>query len=135
GLLNLRDQQIPAYQGRLDQVAQQLRDQVNALHTAGYGQDGVSGRAFFTGTGAAGLAVNPDLLADASHLAAADAPGQAGNSAVALAIAQLRDTANTAPQDLYRSLITAIGLDGQSADRSAERATVVVQQLMARREA
>ncbi len=59
GLMYLRDEFIPEKISDLDHLAYSVINEVNALHSAGTGLDGVSGRDFFTPltdeTGAAGL--------------------------------------------------------------------------------
>jgi flagellar hook-associated protein 1 FlgK len=59
GLMYLRDEFIPEKISELDHLAYSIGSEVNTLHTAGTGLDGVSGRDFFTPlaeeTGAAGF--------------------------------------------------------------------------------
>src|SRR5262249_52821508 len=50
GLVTARDTNLPNYLGQLDTIAGDLISAVNTLHAAGYGQDGVNGRNFFSGT-------------------------------------------------------------------------------------
>jgi flagellar hook-associated protein 1 FlgK len=84
GLLEVANVTLPALRADLDAVAVGLRDTVNAAHAAGYDLDGNPGMAFFTGTGAADLAVNPAV---GMRQVAASAGGQPtdGNNAVAVA--------------------------------------------------
>lgn len=93
GIIEARDSDIPAMMADLDQLAFDFASAANAAHSAGFGLDGVTGRALFdvgaTAAGAAqGLKVssavagNPNALAAAGS--AAELPG--GNSG-ALALA------------------------------------------------
>jgi flagellar hook-associated protein 1 len=134
GLMTARDTSVPGYLTQINTIATNLMNAVNGLHSAGYGQDGVSGRAFFTGTDASNMAVNPTIVADPKQVAAADAAGQAGNSNTALAIAQLRQTMNPAPEGAYTSLIAGLGVDAQAAKGTLDNQTVLVQLLDRRRQ-
>jgi flagellar hook-associated protein 1 FlgK len=86
---------IPALRGQLDTVAQGLISTVNAAHQAGYDASGAPGIAFFTGSGAANITVNPQLTA--AKVAAAKGDSSSGSLVVnsndgnnALAMSQLR---------------------------------------------
>ena len=88
---------IPSYRSQLDAIAVALRDTVNAAHGAGQGTDGSTGIAFFTGTGAADLSVNPAMTL--AQVAASETGATAdGNNAILIA----------------RALRTATPLNGQS---------------------
>jgi flagellar hook-associated protein 1 FlgK len=80
---------LTSAQSQLDTLTQQIISQVNTIHAAGFGSDGSTGLAFFTGTGASNIAVNtaivnnPQKLAVGSSLPGASlipAPGDAGNA-------------------------------------------------------
>jgi flagellar hook-associated protein 1 FlgK len=92
GEIDIQQNVIPAYMAKLDEVAVALRDRVNAVHSAGSGQDGTTGTNFFVGTDAASLAVNPALLAD-PRLLASGATSAAGDGTVAKAIAAIKSEA------------------------------------------
>lgn len=114
GIIAVRDQMLPNYLARLDQLASDIISAVNALHSAGYALDGTTGRPLFTGVDATTIALNPALETDPRLLAAADAPGQDGNSTTALAIAQLRRTMVPPPESRYQELVSALGNDIQA---------------------
>jgi flagellar hook-associated protein 1 FlgK len=114
GLITVRDQKLPDYLTRLDQIASGIITAANALHSAGYALDGSTGRPLFIGTNAATIAVDAAVAGDPRLLAAASAPGQVGNNTVALAIAQLRRTMSPTPEGAYGDLISAIGTDAQA---------------------
>ena len=63
GYISAATTDLPAYRAQLDAVAVTLRNVMNAAHASGVGSDGTTALAFFTGTGAADLAVNPALTA------------------------------------------------------------------------
>ncbi len=76
----------------LDQLALQLRDDVNALHRTGFDRNGATGADFFSGAGAGNLRVDAAIQTDVRRIAAAGQPNAAGDASVALAIAQLAHT-------------------------------------------
>lgn len=95
GLREARDRDIPALAADLDQLAFDLAGAMNAVHSAGFGKDGGTGRPLFTPPGAVAgaaqslsvsalVAGQPDRVAASSSLA--EVPG--GNGA-ALAFAGL----------------------------------------------
>lgn len=69
--------QVAAYQAQLNQAAASVVSQVNAAQATGLDLNGNAGTPFFIvapGNEAATIAVNPDLEASPSHLAAASVP-------------------------------------------------------------
>jgi flagellar hook-associated protein 1 FlgK len=71
-----------------------LISQVNTVHSGGYSLTGSTGADFFTGTGAADIAVNANLAVDPRLIQAAGTPNAPGDNSVALALAQLKEQAN-----------------------------------------
>ncbi len=94
-LLHLRDQVIGGsggYMAQLDTMASQLITAVNTQHAAGYDLQGNPGQAFFEGTSAESIAVNPALQTNPSLVAAAaSAAGVPGDGSNALAVSQLQN--------------------------------------------
>lgn len=137
-ILDLRDSLVPKYQDALDTLALGLRDAVNAVHRRGFTleEPPAPGDVFFVGSGAKDLAVNPEILANPSKIAASlsGAPGDGEN---ALAIAQLRGKpiiAGSSPDDYYRGIISRLGVEREEAQRIAKNQDLLVQQLENRRE-
>ena len=121
GWLQVRDVKIDAYQTRLNDLAQGLITEVNTLHTGGYDLNGLAGAAFFTGSGAADIAMSSAILADTDRIAAsqtaAGAPGNAGN---AIAIHALRNQltlggGTTTFDDAANTLVSLVGSDAAEA--------------------
>ena len=119
GWLQVRDTKIAGYMSQLDELAQTLAANVNTLHAAGYGLNGSQGDDFFSGSGAADITVNPDILNDPSRIAAASAvgavPGDASNAA---AIAHLRTALTMSGgtfDDAANALVSQVGHDVQEA--------------------
>jgi flagellar hook-associated protein 1 FlgK len=121
GWLQTRDTKIAGYMSSLDDLAQTLSTEVNTLHAAGYGLNGSHGDALFSGSGAADMAVNPDILNDPNRIAAASAAGTVpGDASNAAAIADLHTalamSGGTATfDDAANALVSQVGHDVQEA--------------------
>jgi len=141
GLLEARNEIIPSYQAKLDQLAQALKDKVNAQHSVGVDMYGHAGLDFFAGTGATDLAVADALKSDPNRIAASQSATGPGDGSNALAIAQLKDalaigTPPTASfRDFYGSIITELGLATQESSRAADVYDGVLEQQQMRRDA
>jgi flagellar hook-associated protein 1 FlgK len=119
GWLQARDTKIAGYMNNLDDLAETLSTAVNTLHTDGFDLYGDAGVDFFEGSGAIGMTVNPDILADANRIAAAATvgavPGDASNAA---AIAELRTALTMGGgtfDDAANELVSQVGHDVQEA--------------------
>jgi flagellar hook-associated protein 1 FlgK len=140
GLLQVRDVNIPDYQARLDDLAFEVANQVNTIHTAGFDQSGVAAGDLFafstapvgTAGAAAALIVDTAVAADPRLIAAAGV-ANGGDNQSARAIAGLREArvlnGNTATlSDSWGQLVYRVGRDTKSAkDESASRAAIVAQ--------
>ncbi len=98
GLLEVRNNRIPDYQRRLDVIAYETAQQVNALHTNGFDLDGNDAGDFFgfppaivDSTGAAAAIGLTDDVADDPRRIAAAGVAAAGDNQNARAIAALRN--------------------------------------------
>jgi flagellar hook-associated protein 1 FlgK len=140
GLIYARDVLLPGYVTSLDELAWEFATQVNALHAAGMGADGGSGRAFFAfspavaaAPGAArAIGVDPALSANIDLIAAAGAGGPVGDNGTARALAALRHArlfGGTATlNDAWGQLVYRVGRDTQSAMHEQQsRADIVTQ--------
>ena len=140
GWIEARDVVINDYQTRLDDLAATMITEVNALHSAGYGLDGVNGRNFFVGTGAADIAVNPNIVADADLIAtASSAAALPGDNDTAMAIFDLQNTLTMAGgsstfDDYYISLVGDVGSDVRQADLNFDHQTTMMSHLSNYRE-
>jgi len=146
GLLNVRDTMIPAYKDQLDELAYRISEDVNDLHSTGYGLDGVTSRDFFTSLGSSSNAArllsfdaaiddNPSAIATSGT--AADLPG--GNS-IARQIADLvnQDSSfvngNASYINFYGSFLGQIGSDSSNYQSKANFASTVLNQAQIQRE-
>ncbi|MDI6799680.1 MAG: flagellar hook-associated protein FlgK [Actinomycetota bacterium] len=138
GLIEARDDYINFYMDELDQLTAGIIAQVNDIHEDGFALDGVTtGLDFFTGTGAADIAVN-SIFSDLS-LIAASMSGEAGDGLNALAIAGLKRTltmngATATFDDFYKSTISSLGVDIQEANRLVVNERLLIEQLNNRKE-
>lgn len=144
GIIEARDSVITDVLDDLDTIAATLITQVNDVHAAGYGLDGVTGRDFFEGSSAADIALS-SAVADVSHIAAASADptdptvGGPGDGSNATAIAQIADAlvlndGRASIGDYYRSMVVALGLDADHANQMAASSRLLVDHLEGRRE-
>jgi flagellar hook-associated protein 1 FlgK len=115
GWLEVRDGTIPDYLTQLNDLASTLMQEVNALHSTGFGLDESTGYDFFTGTDASDIQVNVDLINDVNRIAAAsDLSGVPGDGSNSIAIANLQNklTMNggtTTFDDYYNTLVSNVG--------------------------
>ena len=135
GWLEVRDVAIPDYLTRLDALANGIITEVNNLHTGGFDLNAIAGEAFFTGTTASDIGVNANIVSDPNRIAAAStAAGVPGDNSNAINIAGLQYAAimggGTATyDDYYRSLVTDVGNQVQSAGSYADHQAVMVMSL------
>jgi len=105
--------QIPTVQGQLNAVAAGVIQAVNTQSQAGYTLDTppVTGVAFFQGTGAGDIAINPAIAANTNEIAAS-ASGSPNDGANAQLIANLATAAGASGSTLmqqYNALVVQVG--------------------------
>ena len=131
GLLSSLNRYLPDYRQQLDTVADDLASTVNSQLAAGYTASGTSGVTdpLFVGSGAAGLAVNPAVVANPMLLAASGTAGAgaANDGSNAQAVAEL-GTVTTGPDAAYQTLVQSIGADTQNVNSQLEAQTSVANQ-------
>lgn len=131
GLLDVRDTKIDGYLDQLNQLAYEIHDEVNTLHTAGYDLTGTNGNDFFDALGSAtNAAFNLALSADVDGVPAgiaisANAADVPGGNTVALNIAALADSTSinfngttNSFQGYFGDLLADIGSDSQLANNN-----------------
>jgi flagellar hook-associated protein 1 FlgK len=145
GIREARDVDAKAVMDKLDQFAFDVGNAVNAQHSAGYGQDGGTGRNLFSVTasvsGAArSLSLDAGMVGQPSFLAASGtATGGQGDSTNALALAQLNNahlaTSGTRTAvEAYSDIVGDVGLRKQSADSDASTRDAIKAQASQMRE-
>lgn len=145
GLLEMRDNALPYYMKGLEDIAQALMDEINPIHSTGFGLGDVgvdptlTGNDFFiSGTGNNLIELNPDLDV-LERIAAASSNNTPGDGSNALRIAQLKQAkiatlANGTFDDYTKSLISALGVDTQEAIRMTDNQELLLTQIENRRE-
>jgi flagellar hook-associated protein 1 FlgK len=134
-LLHLHNAVLPGLVQKLADLRDALAHEVNTLHMTGYGLSDLPGpppgRSFFQVTAGGELEVEPSLVADPQLIAAADAPGEPGNNAIARQIAELRsklvlNSGTATINDFYNTLVAEVGGASQTAQvtRDNQRALV-----------
>ena len=143
GWLEVRDNTIPDYLSRLDDIAEGIITEVNDLHKSGYGLNddvddvGGGGRNFFTGTTASDIAINQTIVNGVNNIAAAgSSDGLPGGNSNAINIANLQnkltmngDPASATFDDYYNSLISDVGSMAQKAKVSFDHQSLMVTHL------
>ena len=137
GIREARDTDIPSAQSQLDSFANDFATSVNAVQSAGYGLDGVTGRNLFvqptsvTGAAAA-MAVDPSVTGNPSAIAASStAGGVPGNNDVAVQLSALATTklaGGATPTTTYANLAASVGSAKSSADAEVSLRTETVTQ-------
>lgn len=134
GLLNARDTRIQTTIGELDTLAGAMIAQVNAVHAASFGLDNTTGEAFFTGTDAATIGVNPVLSAAPNKIGTAAAVNLPGDASRALAVADLEASlvmsGGTATiGEFYASMVSDLGVAIRESQDFAENELVLTDHL------
>ena len=135
GWLEVRDTTIPGYISDLDDLAAGIISAVNTQHVLGYDLNNQAGEAYFTGSSAGDIALNPDIADDPNRIAAAGTSGSApGDNSNAVVIADLQNelTMNGAAStfdDYYNTLVSQVGIDVKSATQTAAYEESLVAQL------
>ena len=141
GLREARDVDMTATRQALDTLAGDLANAVNALHGAGFGTDGVTGRnlfAFDATVGAKSLVVDPLLAGHPERVAASSTTITGGNS-VARQLANLQSAKSAAGGtktliDSYADLVGDLGLRRQKALGDADVKGALADQVQALQE-
>ncbi len=124
GLYEVRDVMIPDVVNRIDQLAYTFADQVNQLHQAGTGLDGVSGRDFFVQPGAvAGAASSLSMSITLTSQVAAGSSNAPGDNTNALTILQLEQQQLLGSDTLvsyYGKIASSVGVEA-ARNRQAEQ--------------
>ncbi len=134
---------IKSYQTNLDNLANNLRTQVNAIHQTGVNSAGGTGLSFFNDvpvtnpvtpqTGAINFDLDPGVKANAQTIAAGQS-GNASDGSIALALSKLRDTNignlnQRSFNEYFSDLVGQVGTDVSTAKASMDTQTSVAQQI------
>ena len=111
GLLAAINFYLPSYKSQVDAVANNLASVVNTQLAAGFTSSGAPGSPLFTGSGAAGLAVNPAVAANPALIATAGSaslPAAANDGSNAQALASLYNSPN-GPDAAWQAAVVNVG--------------------------
>ena len=147
GTLQVRDEIVPGYLAKLDEMARQLVTNVNSQHSSGYGLDGTQNNFFDpANTTSADIALNSTLTTNKIAAAGQDPTTVSGpgDNRSALALAQLKSssfsftvdgkTTNTTISSFYNGFVSSVGIDTQNASNSTAQNESFLRQLNALRE-
>jgi flagellar hook-associated protein 1 FlgK len=129
GLVSGANDVIPRYRAGLADVAQQLADDVNAVHRTGYALDGSTNRDFFVTDSSGRIVVDPAIVADPRLVAAAASAGATRDGSVAQQLAEL-----TAASDTYHRLVVGLGVESQAVNRRVDVQAAIIEHVDAARE-
>jgi flagellar hook-associated protein 1 FlgK len=136
GYLTARDQDIPNVLGSLDQLANSVSTQVNALNNAGTdlaGDNGNAGDIFFQPAQVAGSAASMRVvMTDPNHIAAAGAGQGTGDNSNATAMAALGNQMivnGQSPTDYFANLVSQLGATVSNVQTENTAANASVTQL------
>src|SRR6056297_70681 len=136
--IEMYEKTIPELNKNLDKIAETLVEEVNAIHSQGYGLEDDTKRNFFDPnfTSASDIRVNSDILDNLNHIAASTVDGEAGNGELAASLADLRNQPVLDGRKLVDSAVSLISSPGsmlnnlrsQMETREAEISMLNVQQ-------
>lgn len=139
GSLQVRDDVVPDFKSKMDNLAYTLSREVNRAHAEGFDRSGRQGLGFFNVSsevkGAAlNLSVSQNILDDVNRIAAAARPGAVGDNTVANVISQIQylevmDDGTATLDDFYNSQVGRIGVLAQRSIKSAESQENILKQL------
>ena len=118
-LIELRDQTVSSIVNRLDELAFNLSNAVNEIHSQGFTRSGLTGVAFFKqldskDDAARKMALSSELMQSADHIAAAAVPDAPGDNRIAMAIGgvqelRLMSGGRSTVDDFYNSIVADVG--------------------------
>jgi flagellar hook-associated protein 1 len=120
---------LPGMMSKLDSIASQLADSVNALHTTGYDQDGTAGTAFFSYDAANAASSLGVAITDPRKVAASDVAGGGLGTGIA---EKLGETGTV--ESSYQRLVSDLGSQVDSAKKLASTQQLLTTQVDSSRE-
>lgn len=147
GALQVRDEIVPGYRERLDELANQLVSAVNTQHVSGYGLDGTRND-FFDSAGTTGATISLNSALTLNKVAAAGqnplTTSGPGDNTNALSLGSLKNSALTFTAggsssrstvgNYYNALVSSIGVDAENAANTTSQSDSFLKQLNALRE-
>lgn len=129
--------QVSGYMSQLDDLANNLRTQVNSISMGGYTANGTTGVAFFNDstpqTGAADFALSSSVDTDSKNIVVGNSSAS-GDGSAAIALSGLRDTkiaglGNRTLGAFYGDLVSTVGRDVSVAQNAVDTANSMSEQV------
>jgi len=139
GAIDARDGVLGDLKSGLDSLAGSLVTEINQIHSTGFSLSGATGTDFFSGSTAADISLNADLLADPGKLQASGDAAAAGDNQVALSLARLANqplaalNGQTFAQQ-YTATVTNLGQSLNSTNAHLNDQTLVQSMLKSQRD-
>ncbi|GAB4339023.1 MAG: flagellar hook-associated protein FlgK [Calditrichia bacterium] len=144
-LLEMHNQKIPELQVKLDNLAKAFIEEVNRIHSAGYGlpvgnpPQPSTGVNFFEGNSASTIRINSDIMENINNIAASS-DGDPGNGDVALAISNIRNSkvfngGTQTLEDYYTDTVKTLAVEIEQAGQSRQSQQLLKNQVQNQRDA
>jgi flagellar hook-associated protein 1 FlgK len=136
GLIEVRDQKIPALLSSLDTLASGLATAFNSANAAGSDLNGNAGGALFTPVVGAGSAANIGVAITDPALIAASSDGSAGSNGNLANLSAIQDQtiiAGATPTTYYSNIVFGVGNDVSNGTAELQSSQLVLQQLQDQR--
>lgn len=148
GLFEMRDNEVGYYIGALNDFSSALITRFNTVHASGFGLENSNGNAFFTGSNASNIGVNPGIVDNLNWIAAsADVSGgtgvpygAAGNGENAINLANvisrelLMGSGSVNLSQFYNGMIAKLGIDAEKANSTTDNQETLINYLEDRQE-
>jgi flagellar hook-associated protein 1 len=119
-LLDVRDNTLSTILNRLDEMAYNLSDSINQIHSQGFTRFGTQGTNFFKPLAqreraAEFIDLSDEVKSSVNHIAAASIPDAPGDNRIAIAIAGLQsmkmmNEGRATADDFYNSIVSDVGV-------------------------
>jgi flagellar hook-associated protein 1 FlgK len=136
GLLEVRDQKIPALLLGLDTLASGLANAFNIANASGFDLNGNNGTNLFAAPPGPGAAANLTVAITDPALIASSSDGSAGSNGNLANFSAIHDQATISgqtPSDYYGNLVFGVGNDVSTATAELQSSQLVLQQLQDQR--
>jgi flagellar hook-associated protein 1 len=134
---------VEGYLDALNTLASNVITAVNTPHLTGYGLDGQTGRAFFSGTGAGDIALDITIQEDLKAIAASTpplpgetfAPGNGDNARALSRLAHKPVIGSLSLNEFYNGSVAQVGADQRGYELEADNQRIVAESLKSQQSA
>jgi len=112
--IEMFENKIPDLMKNLDEIARGVVEEVNKIHSGGFGLNDAVQRTFFNPVGitAGTIELNNQISNEPAHIAASSVAGESGNNDVAIAISKLRNEKVLNGQSFVNNIVQMIADPG-----------------------